>query len=374
MKRKGFSSVHSLVNELLDRYEKNPEASRIAVPIEIDGFRNVAEQDAFDEDIAGLEHIGGLELKREGFGMERQVTGAKLHDPTLLYHYVNRTPSVKLTDTALSTLRSRKDFTKGARAFIEQAASAWIRGVSYLRIKRSDVCTLEQVIDLVAAIHARAQAGIIAYVDFRSFSRTAAADSKALECNLSQIAEALPRIYPDAYAAKPQDIETFLTSIGVKKFPQPFLVRGHIVLDGHSFPPLPYVGIPPECADRLSLVETPAYILTIENYASFVRHVREVSVSDTGLIIFSGGFPSRPTLAAILRLANQARVPAYHWGDMDAGGVRIFRHLEVELSAVGIALRPHMMDAALLRRVGNPAGWQTTDGWRSHGERCCGAW
>jgi hypothetical protein len=40
---------------------------------------------------------------------------------------------------------------------------------------------------------------------------------------------------------------------------------------------------------------------------------------------------------------------------MDAGGVRIFQHLERHLAGVDIPLRPHMMDIELLRRFGRPA-------------------
>ncbi|NWK97524.1 hypothetical protein DM806_18015 [Sphingobium lactosutens] len=37
---------------------------------------------------------------------------------------------------------------------------------------------------------------------------------------------------------------------------------------------------------------------------------------------------------------------------MDAGDVRIFRHLECALAEGSVALQPHMMDAELLRRFG----------------------
>ena len=47
-------------------------------------------------------------------------------------------------------------------------------------------------------------------------------------------------------------------------------------------------------------------------------------------------------------------MPTFHWGDMDAGGVRIFHHIERQLARVGVELRPHMMGADLLRRVGSP--------------------
>ena len=116
-----------------------------------------------------------------------------------------------------------------------------------------------------------------------------------------------------------------------------------------------YVGIPTDCAGGIGLLTTPDYFLSIENFTSFVRHVREVARSERAFVIYSGGFPSRPTLATITRLAAHAQVPTFHWGDMDAGGVRIFQHLKRHLAKVDVPLRPHMMDTELLRRFGRPA-------------------
>lgn len=75
-----------------------------------------------------------------------------------------------------------------------------------------------------------------------------------------------------------------------------------------------FVGTPAECVGRISLYERPTYLLTIENFASFVRYVREIGHGDDGLVIYSGGFPSRPVMEAIARLARQAAVSTFHWG------------------------------------------------------------
>ncbi|MBB4406799.1 Wadjet anti-phage system protein JetD domain-containing protein [Agrobacterium radiobacter] len=56
-----------------------------------------------------------------------------------------------------------------------------------------------------------------------------------------------------------------------------------------------------------------------------------------------------------MRLTRQACAPIYHWGDMDGGGVRIFRYIEQHLASIGVSLQPHMMNAGLLRQVGSKA-------------------
>jgi len=143
------------------------------------------------------------------------------------------------------------------------------------------------------------------------------------------------------------DPEELLASVGIKRLPRPVLIHDSIALDGPPFPEMPFVGMQTECAERVNLIQSPTYILTLENFASFVRHVREVAPVDRGLVIYSGGFPSRPALGTIARLAAQADD-----GDMDAGGVCIFRHIERHLVLIGAGLRPHMMNADMLQRVG----------------------
>ncbi|TRA89666.1 DUF2399 domain-containing protein [Agrobacterium salinitolerans] len=96
-------------------------------------------------------------------------------------------------------------------------------------------------------------------------------------------------------------------------------------------------------------------VLSAVDIASFVRYVREIGQSENGLVIYSGGFPSRPVLETIVRLTGQACAPAYHWGDMDGGGVRIFRYIEQHLASIGVSLQPHMMSTDLFRQVGSKA-------------------
>jgi len=110
--------------------------------------------------------------------------------------------------------------------------------------------------------------------------------------------------------------------------------------DGAVLDARPFVGLPPDWTDRVAVVGTPAYVLTIENLASFNRHAREVD--DDGLIVLSNGFPGRATLGFLKHLDRllPATVPFFHWGDVDRGGLRILRHLSEALSR---PLVPHRM-------------------------------
>ncbi|PBB51958.1 MULTISPECIES: Wadjet anti-phage system protein JetD domain-containing protein [Mesorhizobium] len=355
MRRRGFSTVISLIDDLLTRHERNPAVRNLIALIDNDGFANMDLRDAFDEELAALERAGGIELVQTGPKTERRVTGARLKDAGVLYRKVERRPAGELAYRAVSELRSQPGLPAGAASLIDDAVAAWTRGVSHIGIRNGDGRTLANVIGLAIAARGRMSGDPQGEQDFRTFSRLTVGDSKALEKNVRQVAAAMAKILVGMEEQTRLDPEELLASAGIRRLPQPILLHGDVSLDGRSFPAMPYVGIPTDCAGGISLLTKPDYVLTIENFASFVRHIREVARSERALVIYSGGFPSRPTLATVTRLAAQAQVPTFHWGDMDAGGVRIFRHLERHLAGVDIPLRAHMMNVDLLRRFGRPA-------------------
>jgi hypothetical protein len=352
MSRPRFSTITSLIVDLLARHERNPGASTLIASIDNDGFANVDQRDAFDEELAALEREGGVERIWKGYKTERIVAGARLKDADVLYRRSGRRPAGQMATDVLSGLRGRNGLPEGAVRLIDQVAEAWGRGVSHLGIPAGEVDALEHVIELAMAVRRRMSGAPQSEQDFRTFSRLAVGDSKALERNVRQVAAAIQRIFGKDDEHAYLGPEELLASAGIRRIPQPILIHGFVSLDGQSFPSMPYVGIPSESAGGLRLLKKPDYVLTIENFTSFVRHVREVAAAEQALVIYSGGFPSRSALATIARLTSQAGAPTFHWGDMDIGGVRIFRHIERQLENVGVRLRPHMMDKGLLERFG----------------------
>lgn len=354
MSRRRFSDIGSLIDYLLDRYERNPDGSRWTAAIDQDDL-TVAASDAFEEGLAFLAKEGGLEILHSGPKWERAIKSVKLCDPAVLYRHRKRRPAPEFAEDSLASLRSRGDLPANAVLLLDEASLAWSRNSSYMGIRPGDGKTLTQVLRLAGAVSARLGNLSASEVDFRSFSRVTSGDSKALEHNLSSIASTISRLSELSETQAMLDAEELLAVAGIKRLPQPVLVCGAISLDELPFPKMPFVGVPAECAGRVNLDRQPAYVMTIENFSSFVRYVREVAKDDDGLVIYSGGFPSRPALETIVKLARQARAPIYHWGDMDGGGVRIFRYIEQRLASIGVSLQPHMMNADLLRKVGSKA-------------------
>ena len=351
MNRHRFSDIAALIDHLLDKYEKNPEASRWIVAIDQDDL-TVNAGDAFVEDLTLLQKEGGVEIVWTGPKWERSIKSVKLRDPDVLYRQTERRPASEFAVESLSALRARDDLPVGAEPLLDEAAFAWSRKAPYMGVRPGEGETLGQVLRLAGAVSERLVELSASEVDFRSFSRLRSGDSKALERNLSSVVSAVSRFSALTETQGGLDAEELLATAGIKRLPQPVLICGAISLDDQPFPNMPFSGIPAECAGRVNLCKRPEYVMTIENFSSFVRYVREVAQSENGLVIYSGGFPSRPVLETIVRLTKQAYAPIYHWGDMDGGGVRIFRHIEQRLASIGVNLRPHMMNADLLRKVG----------------------
>jgi hypothetical protein len=112
-----------------------------------------------------------------------------------------------------------------------------------------------------------------------------------------------------------------------------------------------FIGLPWAAIQQASLSRQVEYIITIENSTSFWRYCTEIV--GNYLALLSDGFPARDVLSSMAHLVKTARaaadVPVYHWGDIDAGGVRIAAHLE---DAFGAPILLHEMQPTLALTLG----------------------
>ncbi|TIL68467.1 Wadjet anti-phage system protein JetD domain-containing protein [Mesorhizobium sp.] len=352
MKRRAFIDVSALLDDLLNRLESKPTATRLLAYIDDDGFASVLDRDRFERELEMVERTGGIQIQRRRIDGDTVIAHVRLTNPMALYAHLGRQPGQQRANDALAGIRRRADLPERAQALFDELADSWARGVGRFGLTPGDVDSLTKSIDLVLAIVQRAKEPSASPIDFRSFSRQSGADSKALERMSTAVAALLSRLHPEHSSSMGLDVDELLATFGILKTPHPLLLSGPLKIAVMPLPDLAYYGVPPDQGGQIQLSAEVGYVLTIENYVSFIRHVREVNADRSGLVIYTGGFPARAHLHQIVRLATAAGAPAFHWGDMDAGGVRIFRHLEDALAPSGIVLRPHLMEPLLLRRHG----------------------
>lgn len=334
------------------RHEANPGASRILAYVDEDAFRSVEERDRFIRALLALETAGGIVVQRKRTEGALALRHIRLADAGVLYAHVDRTPASERACAALSAMRKRRDLPESALRVLDEIEQAWSRRVGRFGLVPEDGADLSASLNLTLALAIRAEDGGTAPVDYRTFSQLPGTDSKALERLVSTVPRLFERLYPDRAPSIALAPEDWLATLGVLRTPQPMTVSGPISIAGQTLPPLRFYGVPPEQGDQLGIAAQVDYLLTIENYASFVRHVRELNDDRSALIIHTGGFPSRSHLRQIVRLAVKVQAPLYHWGDLDGGGVRIFRHLEQAMAERGLCLLPHLMDASSLYEHG----------------------
>ncbi|WP_370879903.1 Wadjet anti-phage system protein JetD domain-containing protein [Labrys monachus] len=352
-----FTDASALVADLLDRHEARGGV-RLLAHVDYHGFRSIADQDDCLAQLQALERAGGVVLKSERSDGAERILHVRLADADVLYRHLGRSPAARAAAASLAGLRGRADLPDSLAPLLDEVQDRWSRNVGWSLLRPGQSEALSRAVDLAAALARRANAGAAA-VDYRTFSRRTVGDSKALELLATAVVDILARLFPDAVPDPDLEAGEVLSSLGVTRLPQPFLASGALTLDGHAFPDMPYVGVPPEIAHRLTPARPVDYVLTIENHTSFVRHAAEINAGKSGLVIYTGGFPARTSLAAMVELAMRAGAPVFHWGDIDPGGLRIFVHLERALRERGLPLMPHLMDAGLLRSHGQPAGRPT---------------
>jgi hypothetical protein len=112
---------------------------------------------------------------------------------------------------------------------------------------------------------------------------------------------------------------------------------------------VPWLALTPETvADMTDLhAGGAARLITVENLTAFEEEARRASATEA-LIVYTGGFPSSLEMSLITRLAALGFRRALHWGDLDPGGLRIFRYLR---DALPIPLDAWRMEPELLEQL-----------------------
>ncbi len=339
--------ARGILEILLDRVERVPDRTRQPTERAPSDFPSASERAAFDRILADAERQGAISVVI-GRGEAQHLTERiRLKDASRLYEFLGRIPAIEQAKAAVSHLRettapSHNDVVKARDIIIE----GWLRG------ERPFSIGFEQPVqarEFIVALDAVLSRDPLDRRDLRTYSGQSTGNTKLLERYASRIVGFLKQIGqldPDL------SNNEAMASLGLEKFPQPVLIAGPVRLTRADFSNMVYVGIPPE---QVSLIEPAGeirWIITIENLASFNRHVREAARPED-IVIYTGGFPSRAVKAALVAISQwPGIVHIYHWGDIDEGGLRIALHLA---SLLPIPVLPHLMSPALARAHGIPA-------------------
>jgi hypothetical protein len=334
-----------LLHDLLDRFERARAGGRRIMAKASLSFASATAHSAFNDLLKAARDAGAVELifDRDAPHLIARVV---LADAPRLYAHLGRRPAAVGLSEALAKLAALTPTTDIGRDLAAYVESRWQAGKTALTLGPDSV---EEAVQLLGAADAAFTELPGGRIPLRTRSARLLGDSKALERSLSRLVAFLKhsgRVDPDL---RRQDV---LRVLGLEKFPQPLLLAGPFLIGGVPVGDWTYVGLPPEAADMLEIAGPVASILTIENLESFNRHVRECR-QPSDAVVYTSGFPSTGALALLRRLIARSGLDrAWHWGDVDGGGIKIGHYLE---GALPIPVTPHLMSAELARAHGRSA-------------------
>jgi hypothetical protein len=339
--------ARDILGLLLDRVERVPDRTRQPAERAPADFPSAAERAAFDRLLADAERQGAISVVK-GRGEARHLTERiRLRDAVRLYEFLGRIPAVERARAAVFQLQAsvapkHTDAVEARDSIID----GWLRGERPFSINLEQT---EQAVEFITALDAVLARDPMDRRDLRTYSGQTTGNTKLLERYASRIVNFLKQI--GRLDSDLSDNEA-MASLGLEKFSQPVLIAGPVRLANVDFASLVYVGLPPEQASAIEPAGAIRSIVTIENLASFNRHVREVLQANE-VAVYTGGFPSRAVAAALVAISRWPGITRiHHWGDIDEGGLRVALHLT---SLVPIPVLPHLMNPALARLHGTPA-------------------
>lgn len=341
-----FTDAEEALAHLLDRYELHEAAQRLICHVDHEGFRSVKDYDRFAATMRRAADTGAVALRLGSGARKGQIVAIKLANPAQLYQFLGRTAARDEAARLITVAAGSLQLDPCLEARLPDVEATWARNTSWRGIDRSRAIELQHALRLAQGILEGRHEGL----DYRTFSRRACADSKALERVEAAVVELLRDLISWSPGLRPRDA---LASLGLEKVSQPLLVSGPVAVGGVPITraQIAYLGLPPNRAQAIELVSTPTYLLTVENFTSFHRHATEVNSTGEGLVVFTGGFPSKARQAALKYLFRLTpSVPLFHWSDIDVGGLGIFRAIE---SLAERQVRPHLMSIELAERYGS---------------------
>jgi hypothetical protein len=339
------------LERLLERSERHPDRSRPASAApEYDKLSTAQQVGRFHDLMTAAERFGAVEVQRGRRDRGHLIERVRVRDPELLARYLGRPTAAAMARRArkevLPIAASGEPWVVG---LLDEMTGRWARRETSYRLSATQTEATREFFTLLASMSRHEARGL----DARTFSFRAANDTKAFDRHASRLVAVLGVQIGQPGAAA----DVVWAHIGLERYSHPVHLKGPFVVVGTSGRLVdgtakPFASVHPEMLPQLSVMETPPSLLTIENYASFNRQVREID--DGSLVVYTGGFPSAGVidlLSNVLRVIP-ADVPFLHWGDIDAGGLRIFRYLEENLPR---GPRPHLMTKELANSHGQPA-------------------
>jgi hypothetical protein len=349
------SLARAILDTLLDRFEQ-PRRQR-AVRVHLDERRHhgyfhapdVAVRRAINETLQRLASDGCLRLYwrpwEEGNWLAKVELVAERAET--IYARLGRVPLPQQEQRLRELLAAQKPHAPWHAAWLDWVKAQLDARAAVAPLKLSTAPVDDQWnCDLLAALAAIAQ--LRAPLLERKLSVQLFGDSKRFEALRGAVLSVLRRHAAES-AAFGDDDQALLRAFQLARAPEFVPLAGPLVLrlaDSvlNLTPFTPSVALPSATVREASITACAARaVVTIENLTSFGEFAaaRPADV----LAVYLGGFASPAVITLLSNLrATCPQLPFFHWGDLDAGGLRILAHLRKQVGVIN----PLAMGAELL--------------------------
>ena len=332
-----------LIHRILDKIEgssvdwREGASGNRSLKIQQEDFNRAGKSELLEE-ARMLEQRGLIQIKWLEYGNDIEKIIYRLEQTGQFYELLGLTPKWKRIQAEKQTIRK----------WAGQAQAEWLK--AYYRDQEISLEKGKQLEDLskyggrfFSCLNALEKLGEPVYQ--RVFSVAVLGNTKLFEKVLrTRVVSILSAYHPDVDEA--MNDKEILSQVYLEEYAQELAVKGNlkIILKGKEIFLADFCYGTVLNTETLRHAEIPAgqnirKVITVENKANYVSMPYEEGT----LIVFSHGFFS-PLESEFLRklLAVLPEVEFYHTGDLDYGGIRIFRHIRQHICP---QVRPLYMDA-----------------------------
>jgi hypothetical protein len=361
------SVARDILNLLLDRYEQPNRQTVIRVRLsraDQAGYFSPTDSARSQTNaiLADLERQGQVHLHWEKHEINNWLTAVDLEPERAgdVYALLKRQPRQDQAVVLRNLLGSQIPQKDWQAEFLQWVTAQLDAHRSVAPLALNDPQTN---VDLLLAL--AALAGLQSPTLERTLSVQLFGDSKRLGALQGKLLTILRRHYPEAEAFGDDD-RSLLRALQLYSVPEYVPISGPLVLQTETDPLnlepfVPSIALSADMLRQTRVAECSAQIVvTVENATSFSQLAAQRLTSI--LVIYTGGFAS-PTVIGLLKSLRAMRpgLAFHHWGDLDAGGLRILSHLRSHLGPIS----PLLMDAETFQRHQRHAQPLTTNDRRS---------
>lgn len=343
-------SARLLLEKLLRQHERNPDrVTRSTVRPNYAAVRTAQQMADLHEGLNAAKRVGAVELVPDKRERSHLIARIVLLDADRLADHLGLLRQASVALQTKNAVLTSVELDDAARELLDRCAARWAIGQSSWGLSASSATAAVIRFRLLSGLR-QAPDGAVSP---RIYSVNCGVDSKGFEHHERHLRAMVREWRPDLAKL---DSTALWQRFGISRYPHPIYVTGPVqalsadglVIDARV---RPFLGIHPESWLTIRAAGSAGVILTIENLASFNRYVREIPAGD--IVLYLGGFPS-PEILRFLNAILEAFPNAsfFHWGDIDAGGVRIFSLLERCCRRRPL---PHMMSVEIAERYGQSA-------------------